>query len=166
MKQFFLRGSWLVAMWMVLWRDLSWANFVSGVAVAAACLVLFPAPRTEGLRLQPVAAVRFVSTVAWQVVVANLIVAWEVVTHGNQIREAVIAVPLDSDHPAVITVVSHAIGLAPGTMVIDIDYEPTTLYVHVLHYRSSAEVVEQVAQLERLALAAFGIKTHRESLVA
>jgi multicomponent Na+:H+ antiporter subunit E len=148
-------GIWCVVVWIVLWRDLSWANVVSGVVVAAAVLALFPFVRpAERLRLRPVALVRFLAVFAWSVVKANLIVAWEVVTPRNRINEGVVAVPLSSDAPAVITLVSHAIGLAPGTMVIDIERDPTVLHVHVLHLRSVEAVRAEVLELERLVLAA------------
>ena len=101
---------------------------------------------------------KFVATTAWSIVRANLVVAWEVVTPTNVINEGVVAVQLASNHPVVITLVSHAIILAPGTMVIDIkvgdESRPTELYVHVLHLRSVDDVRADVLQLEALALAA------------
>jgi multisubunit Na+/H+ antiporter MnhE subunit len=50
--------------------------------------------------------------------------------------------------------VSHALGLAPGTMVVDIERDPTVLHVHVLHLRSVEAIRAEVLTLERLALAA------------
>jgi len=152
--------AWLVGVWLVLWRDLSWANLLSGVLVAAGVLLLFPfawPPERFEVRLLP--ALRFAVVFAWSVVKANLVVAWEVVTPRNRINEGVVAVPLASDSPVVVTLVSHAIGLAPGTMVIDIEREPTgrgptVLHVHVLHLRSVEAVRAEVLALERLALAA------------
>lgn len=148
-------GIWCVVVWVVLWRDLSWANVVSGTLVTVAVLALFPFVRpAERLRVRPVALLRFLAVFAWSVVKANLIVAWEVVTPRNRINEAVVAVPLSTDAPAVITLVSHAIGLAPGTMVVDIEQDPTVLHVHVLHLRSVEAVRAEVLELERLVLAA------------
>lgn len=150
---------WLVAIWIALWRDVSPANLVSGVAVAALVLFLFPPPASSGdLRIRPLPLLRFLGTTVMSIVRANVFVAWEVVTPANQINEGVVAVDLASNHPVVITLVSHAIILAPGTMVIDIDKgtedEPTKLFVHVLHLRSVDDVRDEVLQLEALALAA------------
>lgn len=151
-----LAGVWLVLVWLALWRDLSAANVISGVVLAAALLVLFPLPSTGYRRaLRPVPFLRFAALFAWSVVKANLVVAWEVITPRNRIHEGVVAVPMRTSDPLVITAVSHAIILAPGTMVIDIDWEQTTvLYVHVLHLRSADAVRREVRELERLALAA------------
>ena len=55
----------------------------------------------------------------------------------------------------VITLVSHAIGLAPGTMVIDVDKGEnggaSLLYVHVLHLREVEDVRREVLALAAVA---------------
>jgi multicomponent Na+:H+ antiporter subunit E len=158
-KHRLLLAAWLLLVWVALWRDVSIANVVSGVLVAAAAVWLFPpAAEREPLQVRPVAMARFIATSVWSIVRANFVVAWEVVTPTNEINEGVVAVQLASNHPVVITLVSHAIILAPGTMVIDIrvgdETRPTQLYVHVLHLRSVDAVRADVLQLEALALAA------------
>lgn len=155
----FLRPLWLVVVWIALWRDVSAANIISGLAVAIGVVWLFPPKHDDdGLKIRPLALLRFVGITMASIVRANFFVAWEVVTPKNQINEGVVAVDLASSHPTVITLVSHAIILAPGTMVIDIDKgdadRPTKLFIHVLHLRSVEEVREEVLELEALALAA------------
>ena len=152
---------WLLVVWLGLWRDLSPANVASGLVLGAAVLALFPLPPAhQRLRVRPVALLRFVVAFTTSVVKANLIVAWEVVTPRNQINEGIVAVPLATSDPVVITLISHAIILAPGTMVIDIDRDPSTvLFVHVLHLRSPDGVRRDVQALERLASAAVGAPT-------
>lgn len=149
---------WLVVAWVALWRDVSVANTASGIVVAVAVVWLFPPANAAPLGVRPFALLRFLAATAVSILRANLVVAWEVVTPSNQINEGVVAVELASSNPVVITLVSHAIILAPGTMVIDIDKgtddRPTQLYVHVLHLRSIDEVRNEVLALEALALAA------------
>lgn len=146
---------WITAVWLVFWRDLSWANLASGVLVALAITLGGVATsRRPDLRLHPVALGRFLAVFAWSVVKANFVVAWEVVTPGSRINEGIVTVELPTHDPIVITIVSHAIGLAPGTMVIDIEREPTVLFVHVLHLRTVEAVRADVLRLERLARSA------------
>lgn len=158
MRHRIVLGVWLVAVWVALWRDVSAANIVSGILVSAGVIWLFPPERRTTLHVRPLALARFVLAVGWSIVRANVVVAWEVVTPSNRINEAVVAVELASSHPVVITLVSHAIGLAPGTMVIDVDKgeegDPSLLFVHVLHLREIDDVRREVLDLERLALAA------------
>jgi multicomponent Na+:H+ antiporter subunit E len=151
--------TWLLVTWLALWRDVSPANVVSGIVVAGSVVWFFPPQRENAaLHIRPVALLRFLGTTAVSIVRANFVVAWEVVTPKNEINEGVVAVDLASNHPVVITLVSHAIILAPGTMVIDIDKgdheRPTKLFVHVLHLRNVEDVRAEVLELEALALAA------------
>ncbi|MEQ8840106.1 MAG: Na+/H+ antiporter subunit E [Acidimicrobiales bacterium] len=149
---------WLVVAWVALWRDVSIANTVSGVLVGSIVVWWFPPAAEGGLHIRPLALLRFIGSSAISILRANLVVAWEVLTPSNRINEGVVAVELASNNPVVITHVTHAIILAPGTMVIDIDKgsddRPTVLFIHVLHLRSVEEVREDVLQLETLALAA------------
>lgn len=153
--------AWLVTVWVVLWRDLSWANVIGGIVVAAVVTAAFPVRGAHSAgRFRPLALIGFVAFTTWSVVKASVIVAWEVVTPTDRIHEAVVAVPLASRRPGLIALVSHAISLAPGTMVIDIT-EPvdptaaTLLHIHVLHFRSVDAVRAEVLDLEARALAAF-----------
>ncbi|MEO1060623.1 MAG: Na+/H+ antiporter subunit E [Actinomycetota bacterium] len=154
---------WLTFVWVALWRDVSPGNLVAGLLVASGIILVFPLPKsTMGIDLNPLAMVKFLLVFAASVVRANFIVAWEVLTPRNHIREGIIGVPLRTNHPVVVTTINHAINLAPGTMVIDIDddpSEPFVVYVHVLHLDDPADVHDEVRRLEDLILAAFGIGT-------
>lgn len=154
---------WLTAAWLALWRDLSWANVIGGLVAATGILLLFPLPPPRsGVRIKPIPMARFLAVFAWSVIRANFVVAWEVLTPRNRIREGIVGVPLSCDHPVVVTTINHAVNLAPGTMVIDIDEDPSVVYVHALHMEDPADVHAEVQHLERLVLAAFGLASETE----
>ncbi len=151
--------SWvlMVLVWMALWGEFSAANLTSGALVATTLAVAMHSgdqPRLGGFRILP--ALRFAGYVAWNLVKANVVVAWEVLTPTTRVREGVIAVELPSATPAVLTIVTTAIGLTPGTVVVEVDEDPTVLYIHVLHLRDIEATRHDVRHLEALALAAFG----------
>jgi multisubunit Na+/H+ antiporter MnhE subunit len=50
--------------------------------------------------------------------------------------------------------VANAISYTPGSLTIDLAEEPLILYVHVLHFESIAAVLDEVAKLEDLVVAA------------
>lgn len=158
MTRYALAAAWLTVAWVAFQREVSVANVLVGGLLGAALLALFPfGPVRERLGLNPVALAQFVAAFAWSVVKANAVVAWEVITPWNKIHEGIVAVRVRSDHPIVMTMVSHAIILAPGTMVIDIDRDPEpVLFIHALHLRSAEHVRREVLDLERLALRALG----------
>lgn len=155
------RVVWVVIVWVVLWRDVSAGNVLGGLLVGIGLVWAFPPPPSRWLhRLHPLHAVRFIAHNALAIARANIVVAWEVITPRNRIHQAVVVCPLTSTDPDVVLMVSHSIGLAPGTVVLDVieagEGAPAVLHVHVLHFVSSAATRAEVAELERLALAALG----------
>lgn len=156
-----VRVLWVACAWVVLWRDLSWANVIGGAAVGFAVVAVFPPPPSRWIhRLDPIGVARFVVHNLVAIVRANLVVAWEVVSPHNRIREAVVVYPMTCADPDVVLMVSHSIGLAPGTVVLDVvdadGIRPPLLHIHVLHFVSVEATRAEVAELERLAFAALG----------
>lgn len=148
----------LTAVWVALWGDVTPANIIGGIAVAIACLVIVPLdPPARHGRLRPLAALRYLAWFAKELLVANVVVAIEVVTPGNRDNEGIVALPLaPSCSPTVLMLVVNSIGLTPGTVVVDIAEDPWTLYVHVLHLDDHDEAVRDLLELERRAIEAFG----------
>ncbi|HEX6421237.1 MAG TPA: Na+/H+ antiporter subunit E, partial [Acidimicrobiales bacterium] len=86
---------WLTALWLVLWRDVSVANVLSGVAVGLVVLAVFPARRVPGRHaLRPLHLAVFAGYFAWKLVVSNLVVAREIVTPRDNVRSGIVAVPM------------------------------------------------------------------------
>ncbi|MEL6450082.1 MAG: Na+/H+ antiporter subunit E [Pseudomonadota bacterium] len=72
--------------------------------------------------------------VIWDIMVANVEVAWIVLTVPNaKLKPAWIVVPLDLRQPEAITVLAGTITLTPGTVSADLSSEGHSLLVHVLH---------------------------------
>ena len=72
--------------------------------------------------------------VIWDIVVANIQVAWVVLSVPNaKLKPAWIVIPLDIVQPEAITVLAGTITLTPGTVSADLSSEGHSLLVHVLH---------------------------------
>ena len=70
----------------------------------------------------------------WDIVIANLQVAWIVLAKPNaQLRPAWVVVPLDLRQPEAITILAGSITLTPGTISADLSDEGHSLLVHALH---------------------------------
>ena len=71
--------------------------------------------------------------VLWDIIIANIQVAWIVLTRPNaKLRPAWVVIPLDLQQPEAITVLAGTITLTPGTVSADLSEEGHSLLVHAL----------------------------------
>ncbi len=146
----------LATVWVLLWRDPSTGVWAGGLAVSTAIEAVLRArePRTQ---VRAGGLARFLGYYVRMVVLSNLRVAWEVVTPNNdQISEAIVAVPLQTDSLTAALLVANAVSYTPGSLTIELAEGPPVLYVHVLHFDSVRAVQEEVAELEARVVAAVG----------
>jgi multicomponent Na+:H+ antiporter subunit E len=76
--------------------------------------------------------VRFLLYFSVQLFVANLRVAYEVLTPSFNMRPAIVAVPLDLRRDIEITLLANLITLTPGTLALDVSSDRRVLYVHAM----------------------------------
>ncbi len=146
----------LVATWIALWSDVSAANALSGLLVAAVIVVAFDTWRAGTVVVRPVHAARFALHFLYKLVEASVVVARTVITPQDRINTGIVAVPLHGCSDALATLVADAISLTPGTLTFELRRDPLTLYVHALDVRDVEEVRADVRRLELLAVKAFG----------
>lgn len=173
--------AWLTVLWVLLWGQVTIANVVGGLAVSIA-VVLFARLDSAALRpthFRPWWALRYVTTLGWQLLVSNIRLAYEILTPGDGTHTGIIAVPIRGGSDAVVNLVANSITLTPGTMTIDVKrHEATdggpvdemhagaTLYVHGMYTKDVEAVRHDVLQLEALALHAFGTHDDYERALA
>jgi monovalent cation/proton antiporter MnhG/PhaG subunit len=145
----------LIAVWVLLWRDLSLGSILGGAAVAFGIeltrrSVATPVP----VRLWALARFSMYYLVA--LARTNARVAWEVATPlRDEIDEAIVGIPLSVDSPQAALLVANAVTFTPGTLTIELSENPLTLYAHVLHFEGESRLRSEVSRLERLANAVF-----------
>lgn len=83
--------------------------------------------------------------VMWDIIVANIQVAWIVLSVPNsKLKPAWIVVPLDLRQPEAITMLAGTITLTPGTVSADLSSEGHSLLVHVLHTDDPDAVIDEI----------------------
>lgn len=149
---------WLATIWVVLWGQFDVRSVVGGLALSTLLVVGIPSrDPIEVDAFRPIAVLRFVLFYAGLVLKSNAVLAWEIITPGSRIREGIVAVPLVGASDLVVSLLAHAIGGTPGTLVVDVDRnDRTVLYIHVLHLRSVEQVRRDILDLERRLVAAVG----------
>ncbi|MCS7283245.1 MAG: Na+/H+ antiporter subunit E [Anaerolineae bacterium] len=129
----FLLNLLLALAWMALTGRFTLVNFAFGFAIGYGALWL--AQRVLGPSSYFGKARRFLGFVLfflWEVLKANLQVAYIVLHPRSRLRPGVIAVPLDARTDAEITLLANLITLTPGTLSIDVSADRKVLYVHTL----------------------------------
>jgi len=142
----FLWNILLALAWVGLNGEFTNGNFIVGFALGF--LILFFARRgTDGKTVAPSYGRK-----AWRVaglllffikklIVANLRVAYDVLTPGYRMRPGILAVPLDAETDLEITLLANLITLTPGTLSLDVSDDRRTLYIHAM-YADDPEAVK------------------------
>ncbi len=151
---------WLVALWMMLWAQFTVLSFVSGLVVAICVTRLFRLPTVDlSGRVNLWYLFLFVVLFLSAVVRGALSVAIQVFDFRRPPGTAIVAVPLRYADDLVMTHVSVASSLIPGSLIVQADRNRRILYLHVIGVRSRKDVERQrqgVLRWERRIVRALG----------
>ncbi len=92
----------------------------------------------------------------WELLMANLRVAYEVITPRHRMKPGIVAVPLDVSTDAEILILANLITLTPGTLSLSVSSDRRVLYVHTMDIgRGPDQVVRRIkAGLEQRLMGA------------
>ncbi len=95
----------------------------------------------------------FILFFIWDLILANLRVAWDVITPRGYKRPGVIAIPLDARTDLEITLLANFITLTPGTLSLDVSADRSLLYIHAMFIDDPDTLRREIKQgLERRLL--------------
>lgn len=100
-------------------------------------------------------AVRFMLFYIWEVVLANVRVAIDVMTPRHRMKPGVVGIPLGDLTDTQLIVLANLVTMTPGTISLDVSPDRKTLYLHALYiddleqFRSDVEreFVDRVRKL-------------------
>lgn len=123
----------LLVMWMLLARSASAGTIVTGAFLGFTIPFFTRRFWPEGPRIRRVGTLlRFLPVFLWDVLVANVQVAWLIVNVRRTLRPRWIVIPLDIRDPYAITTLANVISLTPGTVSAEVGTGRETLLVHSL----------------------------------
>ena len=130
----------LALAWAALQGEITLTNLLVGYAVGYGLLALLARGGVMPSKLvaRTVHALGLAAFFAWELLVANLTVAADVLRR-NRIQPAVVGIPLDVTSDREILLLSMLINITPGSVTIDLSDDRRTLYVHVMHMTSPEE---------------------------
>jgi len=130
----FLMNLLLALAWITLTGNFVLSNFVVGFVLGYVILWLVQNPEEPSSYFSKVReVVRLLSFFLWELIKANLRVAYDVLTPRHYMRPGVVAIPLDVETDIEITLLANLITLTPGTLSLDLSTDRRVLYVHGMH---------------------------------
>lgn len=139
----FLMNILLTLVWVALTGSYNPANFVFGLVLSFLILWLMARKGKDTryfLRVPKIIA--FMFYYLFQMIKANLQVAYDVVTPHYFMRPGIVGLPLDAKTDFEITMLSNMISLTPGTLVVDLSSDRKTMYVHVMYMKSREDFIK------------------------
>lgn len=136
----------LAVVWMLLQGTTSPGmavfGLILGVIIPWITAPWWPAA-PQGFR--PLRMLGYLGVLLMDIVVANIEVAWIVLTKPNaKLRPAWIVVPLDLREPEAIAMLAGTITLTPGTVSADLSDDGHSLLVHALHTHDPDKVRDAI----------------------
>lgn len=145
MKNRFLSNLLLTFIWVALTGSFTFANILFGFILSY--FVLFVITRGSGraryFRLVP-KLISFFFYFLYQLIKANMQVAWEVGTPKLHMTPGIVGVPLDVQSDGQITLLANLITLTPGTLSLDVSEDKKVLYVYSMYITNREDFVRDI----------------------
>ena len=145
MKNRFLANLILTFIWVALTGSFAFANVVFGFFLSY--FLLFVITRGTGraryFRLVP-KVVSFFFFFSYELIKANVQVAWEVGTPSFHMTPGIVAVPLDVTSDGEITMLANLITLTPGTLSLDVSEDKKVLYVYSMYITNKEDFIKGI----------------------
>lgn len=130
----FLINILLAIAWMLLTGDLEFVNFIEGLFIGYIILFISRGALQSNKYFKRIPKfIAFVFYFIYELVKANLIVTYDIVTPKDKMRPGIIALPLDAKTDFEITLLANLITLTPGTLSLDTSDDKKLLFVHSMY---------------------------------
>lgn len=135
----------LAIAWMLLVGEMNVESFIGGMVVGYVILWVSRSAlgETKYFRKIPI-AIMFVLYFIKELILANLKVAYDIITPTDYMEPGIIAVPLDVETDLEITLLANLVTLTPGTLSLDVSSDRKTLYVHALYVKDAESFREEI----------------------
>lgn len=135
----------LILVWLLLVNAVSLGQVLLAIALGWSVPLLTQRFWPEPVRLRrPHVLLRLVATLLYDILAANLSVAWSILFRSRRLRPGFVQVPVDLRHDLAISLFANAISLTPGTVSADLTPDRRTLIVHALDLDSPERLAAEL----------------------
>jgi len=144
-KTKFLSNLLLSFIWVALTGTFTLEYFIFGFMLSYALMWIITTNRREdqyfkrGPKL-----VGFIFFFLYELVKANIQVAYDVITPKYYMKPGIIRIPLHAKTDLEITLLANLITLTPGTLSLDVSDDKKVLYVHAMYVRDKDEFIRSI----------------------
>lgn len=132
----------LLLVWLLLNNTVAAGHVVLGAILALAIpLAIEPFWRREKIFRRPQVLLKLVPLVLWDIVLANVTVAFLVLGPISRLKPRFIEVPLEVTHPFAISALASIVTMTPGTVSSEVSADRRHLLVHGLYVPDEAAMV-------------------------
>jgi multicomponent K+:H+ antiporter subunit E len=150
MKKFFphpLLSFALLIAWLLLNNTLAFGHILLGGALGLIIPFMSASFWPEHICIQkPWVFLRFIAILFYDILVANITVALQVLGENKKLHPTFISYPLHIKNQLGISILASTISLTPGTVSCDLSEDQTTLLIHALSAEDIQEVIAHIHQ--------------------
>ena len=144
-KTRFLSNLLLSFIWLAVTGTFTFENFVFGFILSFILMWLITSNRREEKYFSRVPKlIGFILFFIYELVKANIQVAYDVVTPKYYMKPGIIRIPLDATSDLEITLLANLISLTPGTLSLDVSDDRKVLYVHAMYVNDRDEFIAEI----------------------
>lgn len=135
----------LTLVWVMLTGEFIFGNFVFGFVLSYGILWLVEQdPEKKRYFTRVPSVISFVFFFLYEMLKANVQVAYDVVTPKYFMRPGIVRYPLDAKTDIEITFLTNLISLTPGTLILDVSEDKTEVFIHVMYLDDRETFINQL----------------------
>ncbi|WPR74801.1 Na+/H+ antiporter subunit E [Algoriphagus sp. NG3] len=141
-KTKFLSNLLLSLVWIAITGAFTFENFLFGFALSFFLLWITATDRRDNKYFNRIPKlIAFVFFFLYELIKANIEVAYDVVTPKHYMKPGIVKIPLDAKSDLEITLLANLISLTPGTLSLDVSDDRKVLYVHAMYVKDREDFV-------------------------
>ncbi len=147
MVKHFLMNLLLTFIWVALTGSLYYSNFLFGFLLGFFILWVMNRNETDQRYFFRVPkTVGFALSLLYEMIVANVHVAYDVITPKYFSKPGIVRYPLQAVTDLEINLLSTMISLTPGTLILDISEDKKSIFIHVMYLNDREKFITQIRE--------------------
>lgn len=141
----FLMNLVLAFIWVALTGVMNYSNLLFGFLVGFFILWLMNRNEEDKRYFYRIPkAIGFTLYFIYEVVIANVQVAYDVITPSYFFKPGIVKYPLEAKSDLEINLLSIIISLTPGTLILDLSDDKKSIYIHVMYLDDKDKFIKRI----------------------